>query len=427
MSRPDIFARPRPDKVEPLHPNHPDAHRHENDNPYMDAQDTGQAPAATIKATPWAFMDPASIAPRDWIYGHHLIRKYVSATIAPGSTGKSALIATDVLAMVSGRTLLHDRPHERLRVWLWNGEDPRNELDRRLAATAMHYGLTVDDIGDRLFMDSGREVPIIIGEVVQGSARVAMPVVDALVAEIKARRVDVLIIDPFVSAHRLPENDNGAMDAAVKAFALVADRTGCAIDLVHHTRKLNGADADMDAARGGSAIAGAVRSARALNVMSDDIAKGFGIDGEAERRRHVRVDNAKANLAPPAAATWFALASVDLGNGTADRPSDQVGVPEAWTPPDAFEGITLADLMAVQREVDGKEYRDNSQATDWVGHAIGKVLEIDTEEKAGRERVKKLVGTWKASKALRVTEIHDARRGRDVKVVEVGEWASSTP
>lgn len=104
-----------------------------------------------------------------------------------------------------------------------------------------------------------------------------------------------------------------------------------------------------------------------------------------------------------------------------------MGVPEAWTPPDAFEGLTLADLMAVQREVDGKEYRDNSQATDWVGHAIGKVLEIDTEEKAGRERVKKLVGTWKGSKALRVAEIHDARRGRDVKVIEVGEWASSTP
>lgn len=298
MSRPDIFARPRPEPSAALHPNHPDAPRHENDNPYMDPQDTGPTPAQAIKATPWAFMDPASIAPRDWIYGHHLIRKYVSATIAPGSTGKSALIATDVLAMVSGRTLLHDRPHEPLRVWLWNGEDPRNELDRRLAATAMHYGLTADDIGDRLFMDSGREVPIIIGEVVQGSARVAMPVVEALVAEIKARRVDVLIIDPFVSAHRLPENDNGAMDAAVKAFALVADRTGCAIDLVHHTRKLNGADADMDAARGGSAIAGAVRSARALNVMSEEVAKGFGIDGEAERRRHVRIDNAKANLGP---------------------------------------------------------------------------------------------------------------------------------
>src|SRR5690606_20408923 len=113
-------------------------------------------------------------------------------------------------------------------------------------------------------------------------------------------------------------------------FAQIADRTGCAIDLVHHTRKLNGADADMEAARGGSSIAGAVRAARALNVMSPEIAKGFGIDDD-ERRSFVRIDDAKANLAPPSAAKWFHLASVDLGNATNERPSDHVGVPEPWT------------------------------------------------------------------------------------------------
>ena len=82
-----------------------------------------------------------------------------------------------------------------------------------------------------------------------------------MIEAIKRNSIDVLIVDPFISVHEMPENDNGAMDAAVKAFALVADRTGCAIDLVHHSRKLNGMDADIDAARGGSAIAGAVRAA----------------------------------------------------------------------------------------------------------------------------------------------------------------------
>ena len=35
---------------------------------------------------------------------------------------------------------------------------------------------------------------------------------------------DVLIIDPFVSSHEVPENDNGAMDRIVKEWGRVAQR-----------------------------------------------------------------------------------------------------------------------------------------------------------------------------------------------------------
>jgi RecA-family ATPase len=131
--------------------------------------------------------------------------------------------------------------------------DPRDEIERRVIATCLHHDLDPGEIAGRLFIDSGRQTPIKIGEAQNGKVTIATPVVDALVEAIRDLGVDVLIIDPFVSVHSLPENDNGAMDAAVKAFALVADRTGCAIDLVHHARKLNGVDADIDAARGGSA------------------------------------------------------------------------------------------------------------------------------------------------------------------------------
>jgi hypothetical protein len=35
-----------------------------------------QAPPYSISATPFVWKDPATIPPRAWLYGRHLIRKY---------------------------------------------------------------------------------------------------------------------------------------------------------------------------------------------------------------------------------------------------------------------------------------------------------------------------------------------------------------
>lgn len=384
------------------------------------------AKRSLIEPTRFYWRSPSQIPPREWLYGHHLIRKYVSATIAPGGVGKSTLTIADAVAMASGEALLGTKPHAALTVWLWNGEDPRDELERRVVAACLHHHIDPSGLGSRLFLDSGRDTPIRIGSAGPTGPQIATPVVDALIAAIKDRYIDVLVVDPFVSVHALSENDNGAMDAAVKAFALVADRTGCAIDLVHHSRKLNGADADIDAARGGSAIAGAVRAARVLNVMNKETADAFGI-AEVDRRSFVRVDDAKANLAPASAAGWFRLSGEPLGNGTPDRPEDFVAVAEAWTPPDAMAGIKLDDLVAVQKAIYQQALRESSQAINWVGHTIGKVLGLSSSANPDKQKIKTAIKTWLGSGALVIEVIHDGRTGREVKVVDVGEFASSTP
>lgn len=396
------------------------------------AEFEGEAPPSSgpgetlIRPTQFHWRSPSDISPREWLYGHHLIRRYVSATIAPGGVGKSTLTITDAVAIASGRPLLGIKPHAAMTVWLWNGEDPRDEIERRLIAACLHHAIDPADIAGRLFIDSGRDLPIRIGTTGQNGAQIAMPVIEALIAAIRDRHIDVLVVDPFVSVHGLPENDNGAMDAAVKAFALVADRTGCAIDLVHHSRKLNGADADIDAARGGSAIAGAVRAARVLNAMSKEAAEALGI-AEGDRRSFVRVDDAKGNLAPPASARWFRLTSEPLGNGTVDRPQDFVAVAEAWTPPDTMDGIGLADLQAVQKAIDQQAFRESPQANEWVGHAIGRALGLNSAANPDKQKIKGALKVWIASGALVVDVTYDARTGRDVKIVNVGKWASTTP
>jgi hypothetical protein len=378
-------------------------------------------PPQQIKATSFAYRTPSDFPPRQWLYGHHLCRQYASATIAPGGAGKTTLTVTDALAMVSGRSLIGQKPHSQLNVWLWNGEDPTEELERRVIAAMAFHRIGPEEIAGGLFVDSGRDMPIKIGQHTPNGPIVAVPVVNALISEIKARKIDVLIVDPFVSAHSMPENDNGAMDAAVKAFALVADRTNCAIDLVHHSRKLNGADADIDAARGGSAIAGAVRAARVLNVMSADAAKSFGIP-DKDRRSLVRIDDAKANLAPAGAARWFKLSSQAMGNGTEDRPEDFVAVAETWSPPDAFDGITANDLLKVQNAVHEKCLRENAQANEWAGHVIGPLLGLNSHDEADAARLKKMIKVWIASEALRIERVQDGK-GHVRPVIAVGRWA----
>lgn len=377
----------------------------------------------TITATQFQYRDPATIPPRDWLYGRHLCRKYASATIAPPAAGKTTLGVVDALAMATGRALiLGMNPHKPLRVWLWNGEDPLEELERRVLAAMIRFGISEADIGGRLFLSSGRDVPICIGQQTPNGPTIVMPVLESLIGEIKAREIDVIAIDPFISSHTLSENDNGAMDAVVKAFALVADRTGSAIELVHHSRKLNGEEATIDAVRGASSIVGAVRSARVLNVMSKETAKGFCIP-ERERRSFVRVDDGKSNMAPPEAARWFRLIGQPLGNGTSDRLEDVVAVAETWTPPDTFDGLTAKDLLKVQHAVHEKALRENEQANRWVGYTIGPLLGIDPYDASGRQRLKNIIKTWVANKALKV-ELTPDEKFNPRPTIAVGEWAT---
>lgn len=374
--------------------------------------------APPIAATPFLWRLPASIPPREWIFGRFLCRRYVSALVSPGGIGKSTLVAADAVAMATGRRLLADRPHQPLRVWLWNGEDPADETERRVAACVLRHDIDPAELDGRLFIDTGREMPIKIASSGRAGVSVAQPVVDALIATIDVNQIDAVIVDPFVSAHDVVENDNGAIDAAVKAFALVAHRTGAAILLVHHSRKLNGGEADIDAARGGSAIAAAVRSARVLNVMSSEAAKGFGI-AESQRRSHVRIDDAKANLAPVGAASWFRLTGIDLENSTAERPSDMVAVAEHWSPPDPLSGLPGNAVDLVEEAVAGRGYRENAQAKDWVGHAIGAALGLDPKNETDCSRIKAALKIWIASGVLVRRVVRED--GKDRPIIDVSD------
>jgi AAA domain len=197
-------------------------------------RDAKQEPV-TFSAQPYIRRDPKTIPPRQWLHAGHYIRGFLSATIAPGGLGKTSLQLVEAVGMVCGRALLKGTTARPLNVWYWNLEDPRDEIDRRIAAILLHYKIPPGSSPGRLFVNT--EEPLVIAAMARDEAVVAAPVVGRLMSEIVRLQIDVLTVDPFVSSHKVPENDNGAIDTVAKTWSRVARTGNCAVEVAHHIRK----------------------------------------------------------------------------------------------------------------------------------------------------------------------------------------------
>ncbi len=381
------------------------------------AEEGEQQQRAVIIAAPYVWIEPQNIPLRDWLYGRLLVRRFLTVTIAPGGVGKSSLIAGEALAMASGRDLLGVLPVRRLKVWLWNLEDPQEETTRKMQAAAKHYHLTADDIGDRLFVNSGRDHSLVIAKENRGGTIVLRPVIDNLVQQIREHGIDVLDVDPFVSCHEVFENDNSAIDMIAKEWSRVAELANCAIHLVHHTRKAPaGTEVTTESSRGAKALTDAARVARALNQMTEEEGAKAGVENH---RLFFRAFNDKANLAPPVTVSdWFRLASVWLENGPGG--GDSVGVVTRWEWPDPLAGVTGSDFEKVAVVIRGGTWRKDVRAGDWVGKAVARALGLDVEDKRDKAKIGGLLKVWLSAGSLIVVERTDEQR-RPREFVEVAD------
>lgn len=406
-------------------------------------QEQEDAPAP-ITASPFDPIDPTKIPKREWLYGRHYIRKFVSATVAPSGVGKSSLTIVEALAMASGKPLLkqeiHKGPH---RVWMWNGEDPMDELQRRVSAAMMHFGLTHEDIAGRLFVDTGREKEIVMAIDARDGATIQKPVSHAVTETLLTNKIDAVIVDPFVSTHRVSENDNGAIDLVTKEWARIADRCRCSVELVHHVRKLNGEETTVEHSRGAVSLLATSRSARAISRMSKREAEDLGL--ESMLGRLFRFSDGKNNLAPPAsdATAWMKLENVSLGNGDGDGldkvvTGDQVGVVTVYegggigsggAQGQSFGEGDLDRLLAGVREAQrlGANRQSFKSGDLWVGRYIARALELDAEDKADRARVKRTLDRLVAAGHVKEVNRTDAHRTKRVfvEIVEQPESANS--
>lgn len=381
-----------------------------NDN--VPQHDEQQSP---ITATAFKWIDPKTLPRREFAYGSHFIRKYVSVTVSPGGLGKTSASIAEGLAMVSGRALLGIKPPKRLRTWIFNAEDPRDEMERRIMAACIHYKLKPADLEGHLFLDSGREQELVVAiEDKKAGVRIQQPIVEAVVEQIERYGIDVMIVDPFVSTHGVNENDNGAIDKVAKLWAQIADYTNCSIDIVHHLRKVADREATVEDARGAVSLIGAARSVRVLNRMSEEQAGEAGINKE-DRFGYFYTTYGKSNLTPLShRAEWRHLVSTPLGNGTGlAQPQDFAPVVTEWHWPSAEDmagDLTDDQRASILAAVSASDFKKSPKAKNWVGSAVAYAVGLDLDDNVQRKRASSLVSALMREGALVEREERDPVR-----------------
>ena len=385
----------------------------------------------TIQATPFQWRDPASIPTRPWLFGQWLLQGTVASLIAPGGSGKSTFISALALAIASGEEFLgqevHDGPQN---VWIWNLEDDLDELSRSILATAKHHNLDTQLLEQRLFVDSGLDGAGLCTAIeTKDGVKICQPVYDALKEELIRRDIAILSVDPFVSSHKVNENDNRAIDEVAKEWARVAKAANCCIMLSHHTNKEGSHKVTTLSSRGASSLTNAARSALVINRLDTESAAKFGIEPH-EARQYINVSDDKHNRAPAAKADWFKIVSVDLGNGMpvnieGMRPftigSDSVGVIEPTNLSEAAQQVEPELITQVQEMIAAGPYnRESAQAKNWAGHAVAEVLGLCA--KGDRAKIKALLSQWVIKGYLKAVKKTDPEtRKTNVPYLEVGK------
>jgi hypothetical protein len=354
-------------------------------------------PPQPKRATPYDTPDPADIPKRAWLYGGHYIRQVTTATVAPGGYGKTTLTLYEALNMVAAGLI----------VWYLSGEDPKVEIDRRIAAHCQWYGVKLPELPGKLFVDDKTTFPLTIGSTVRPPlVKFEEAQLTQFESAITEDNIDVVMLDPLVSFHAVPENDNGCIDAVVKRLGLIAYRTNSCIELSHHVRKsFQGQNAiSVEDSRGGSAIINAVRSGRVINRMSSSEAEEANVSRD-DRHFFIRLDKGKRNMAPPDKAVWFRLVSVVIGN------TDNVqALDDKWKYPTIMDDVTSEDTEWVRDLVNRKAYRADPRSDDWLGKQIAARLGYDVTEKADTKKINKLIGIWLSNKVFKTMEMRASDR-----------------
>lgn len=239
---------------------------------------------------------------REWVFKGFATIGTVSAIVAPSGAGKTQLLIQMAIALATGRSDICGLTPVRksAAVWVWNQEDEVLEMQRRLAATMLRFGVTWADLAQKLLIDSGVGKPLKLAVRSRGGALVAPKHVETMIRRIRESGVRVLMIDPLVEFHDADENNNVEMAFVAAVLRSISVEAGCAVLIGHHDRKPDiasptGHVGNQHSMRGASALQGVTRAVATLYQMSEKDAKDLGLPAE-HRHRYVRWDGAKSNL-----------------------------------------------------------------------------------------------------------------------------------
>jgi len=326
-------------------------------NPTIEIETTDPAP---FVLKPIGLLDPAKRAARDWLVRHRLMRKHTTVTAAAPGVGKSTLTIEEAVSLAGGMDFLGfgiDRPRK---VALINNEETRDELERRIEATCVRFAVPFPSIAETLYLHSGVDAEKFIVARRGPNESVIVALRARQLSEfLRDASIDLLVLDPFVQLHTVSENVNEEIEQVMMALREISVAGNCALHLVHHTRKPPAGSAhqagDIFAVRGGGAIVGDAHFVFTLADMGQADGESLGL-AEADRKKFIRLDDAKGKLAPPGNALWFEREGVTMPYGLI---GEEVGV----LVPRAFDreqrGPSTSAVVAILKEID-QRWRDGN-------------------------------------------------------------------
>lgn len=295
--------------------------------------------------------------PRPWAYGNFLMYQAVTGVAAPPGVGKTTFsfqlgiafaldmnFGTWAPAVGGGGT-----------VWLYNGEEPKDELKRRFIAACAEMGVQEAQVYRRFAFNSGLNQRLNFLSIDARSGEITRsPDVDIIKQNIIEHGFKLFIIDPLIEFHNVKEDTEGfhAMGAILREIAHDCD---CSVLFFHHTPKASNSDnaaGDMNALRGGGPIVGVARFVGTMFNMTAKDAEEYGVPIK-ERYRYVRFDDAKANMTLVGnVPQWWAKLGISIDNATGLRPADTIGVLR-------YDGLKSANTPDPEKEAIRNVVREN--------------------------------------------------------------------
>lgn len=233
--------------------------------------------------------------------------KCVTAFISEGGAGKSTLILDLMLHVAAGLPFL-GLPVKQGRVCYVSAEDDALEVWRRVqklvrkfkpddAAQALRGFAMIDAVGVALpFVGKDAGGIVRVGAVVD---RIANAIGTAV----------LVAVDTLARVNGGEENSNEVMSHIVKAGERIAQKTGAAVVILHHTSKAAAREqiADLHAGRGGSALGDNARSVmRLMPATEADVKKFADLDAGAVACGDIlRLIHAKGSYSRKAPEVWL--------------------------------------------------------------------------------------------------------------------------
>lgn len=366
---------------------------------------------------PVGLLEPSKRPPRDWLVRHRLMRKHSTVTAAAPGVGKSTLTIEEAVSLASGMDFLGfgiDRPRK---VAVINNEETRDELERRIEATCVRFEVPFPSIAENLYLHSGVDAEKFVVARRGPNDSVAIDVRTQQLSEfLRDAAIELLVVDPFVQVHTVSENVNEEIEQVMMALRDISVRANCALHLVHHTRKPPAGTAhqagDIFAVRGGGAIVGDAHFVFTLADMGQADGEALGI-ADADRKKFIRLDDAKGKVAPPSGARWFAREGVNMPYGLI---GEEVGV----LVPRAFEqdqgGLTTSLATQILKDID-QRWRDGKPLSGSPQSPRYAVPIMVQSHGLGARTARRLLADWLIN-GMVVAELFDSdSKAKGLKVV----------